>query len=426
MTKAFKWSPDTTFLKSNLELCESNSFYSVHLPVFKKNCEEFYSAFSEIYPNVRLAYSVKSNYLPTFIQAIDSYGWFSEVVSGFEFDLVRGLGIKGENIIFNGPIKSEAEIIKAINNNSILNIDNISELVETCKIAEQVADEPVEVGLRLNFNNEISSISRFGITTGEELTQALMIINQSEKLQLSGIHTHYCFANKNPSDYTELVSALVEILLSRNLLTNIKYINIGGGFFSKMPSELAKQWGKPIPSYNDYAQAISKPLSKLLTKASSDNLPQLILEPGLAILADAMSFVCEVKSIKLSSTVNTVILTGSVYNVKPTKSKADMPFSHIAKVESPNTKPIKAQLTGYTCMEDDVISSSFEGVVSEGDIFIFHNVGAYSNVLKPPFIRLSPSFIIEENDGSYSKHKYEETLETSISDRFNLDNEKFN
>ena len=46
----------------------------------------------------------------------------------------------------------------------------------------------------------------------------------------------------------------------------------------------------------------------------------------------------------------------------------------------------KAKLSGYTCIESDIIHDDFSGDVAKGDTIIFKEVGAYSVVMKPPFI----------------------------------------
>ena len=46
----------------------------------------------------------------------------------------------------------------------------------------------------------------------------------------------------------------------------------------------------------------------------------------------------------------------------------------------------KAKVSGYTCIESDIIHDDFSGDIAKGDTIIFKEVGAYSVVMKPPFI----------------------------------------
>ena len=58
-------------------------------------------------------------------------------------------------------------------------------------------------------------------------------------------------------------------------------------------------------------------------------------------------------------------------------------------------------LTGYTCLEQDVLLSGYRGALAKGDYVIFGNTGGYSTVLKPPFIRPDCAMIAERPDGEY-------------------------
>ncbi|HEV8619517.1 MAG TPA: hypothetical protein VGQ79_00665, partial [Nitrospiraceae bacterium] len=53
----------------------------------------------------------------------------------------------------------------------------------------------------------------------------------------------------------------------------------------------------------------------------------------------------------------------------------------------------KLDIVGYTCMEHDVLFAGFEGTLAVGDYVVFDNVGAYTNVLRPPFIRECPAML---------------------------------
>jgi diaminopimelate decarboxylase len=54
---------------------------------------------------------------------------------------------------------------------------------------------------------------------------------------------------------------------------------------------------------------------------------------------------------------------------------------------------VNIDIGGYTCMEHDVLYRDYKGYLSEGDYIMIENVGAYTNVLTPPFIRPSPPIV---------------------------------
>lgn len=392
--ESFLWQPSKTELARYLEFADI--FYVFHADRMRENCQRFQSAFKQYYPNTRLAYSVKTNYLPEAIKEIVGLGWYSEVVSGFEYDLVKNLNVPGENIIFNGPVKTNNELSMAITDGAVINIDSIEELNQISELAESM-QVSAKLGVRLNFPEFSDSPSRFGLAADRAAQKSIQKIIDSDFLEFSGLHTHYCFNGKKPEQYTELVNAIIGFVdgVSPQLWQSIKSLNFGGGFFSPMPEKMAKNWQRDIPSFDDYAQAITAPLNKRLEK-DDFAAPQLILEPGLAVVADAMSFVCRVESIKTESVHACAILNGSVYNIKPSKSPINLPWTQYRF--GPDQQPLKGSLTGYTCMEDDVLDSDFNDSIAQGDVFVFGNVGAYTIVLQPSFIRLAPAVLASEND----------------------------
>lgn len=55
-------------------------------------------------------------------------GAYAEVVSEFEYEMALKLEINPKRIIFNGPIKSNKILKKALINKSMVNADNITEV----------------------------------------------------------------------------------------------------------------------------------------------------------------------------------------------------------------------------------------------------------------------------------------------------------
>ena len=126
-----------------------------------------------------------------------------------------------------------------------------------------------------------------------------------------------------------------------------------------------------------------------------DSGPELLLEPGIAITADIMRFVTKVIDIKTIRSRVTALLSGSIYNIKPTKNKRNLPirvFHNTHNAKSRNAHGL-IDLVGYTCMEDDCLYTGYQGSLAVGDYVVFDNVGAYTIVLKPPFIRPCPAII---------------------------------
>ena len=179
--------------------------------------------------------------------------------------------------------------------------------------------------------------------------------------------------------FQERVDKMLEI--SEKYFNNdIEFIDIGGGFFSNMSDELKIQFGSDVPLFKDYAETVASKINSAFSSLNEYQRPELIIEPGSAIVADTMFFVAEVISVKQINKYKIATISGSKFNVTPQSESVDLPFKIISKTNvSKNTD--KYLIAGYTCIESDYLSNEYEGIIKEGDFIFFENVGSYSIVL---------------------------------------------
>ena len=72
-------------------------------------------------------------------------------------------------------------------------------------------------------------------------------------------------------------------------------------------------------------------------------------------------------------------------------------------------------MAGYTCIESDYLYKGYKGNLAKGDFVVFHNVGSYSLVMKPPFI-LPDVPCLEMNDGTIMQVKRKQSVESIFED----------
>ena len=109
----------------------------------------------------------------------------------------------------------------------------------------------------------------------------------------------------------------------------------------------------------------------------------------MRILLFLSAKVIETKSIRDQ---NFVLVDGSVHNIKPTMHKKNLPM----KIVKQNDRKLYGtyNIVGYTCMEKDYLAHEVHGEIPDkGDYVIFENVGAYTIVFNPPFIKERPSIV---------------------------------
>ncbi len=373
-------------------------FYVVDLGRFEANCRDLLSAFTTHHANTRLGYSYKTNYLPAMCRVADELGAYAEVVSGMEYELARRLDVPAERIIFNGPYKPADALRRALSEGAVVNLDSLDEVAAVVAMRAHPHTGTFRVGLRCHPG--VAAIgSRFGLDIASgELKAAIAALRNAGDIDIVGLHCHVCPPKRQAAVYRAVTESVIDAALDHFDGKPPAVINMGGGFYSRMPAALAARWSFPIPSFEDYGEAIAGTVARRL---GNDSGTELVIEPGVSVTADAMHFACQVVALKDLLAGRIAMVSGSVYNIKPTKNSANLPMDVVRQPAGPMQHVASGPLdvTGYTCMEDDVMFAGYHGELGVGDWLVFHNVGAYTNVLKPPFIRPAPAMAAVDDSG---------------------------
>lgn len=395
-----------------LEQENNTSFFLLNINKLKENYKKIETAFKSRYENFIIGYSYKTNYLPYMCKELSKLGAFAEVVSRLEYDLAIKLGEDPKRIIFNGPLKTKDDIFLALKNNSIVNIDSSYEINYVKEYCLQHDKEEVKIGIRVNFDisnygenplQEGYEISRFGICVENgSFHQALTELKEINNVKIVGLHGHFSTRQRSVKSYSFITKKLCEIA-KLYIKDNLEFIDIGGGFYGELP----KDFHISAPNFDNYAEAICKIMNDEFTGYS--NKPTLIIEPGISMVANTFIFVAKVIEVKKVRDKIFVLVDGSVHNVKPTMHKNNLPMKMIKHDEDERRK-MTYNVVGYTCMEKDYLAHD---VVAElpkiGDYLLFENVGAYTIVFNPPFIKERPA-IIALDDGEIVVARKKETI----------------
>lgn len=376
----------------DIEAHYGDSFYILDSNQFQNNYHEFIGAFRQIYPHSNIAYSYKTNYIPRIGQHVQRLGGYAEVVSRMEYDLARRIGVPPDRIIFNGPYKSPDDLELALCAGSIVNLDSLREATLAVEVMHRYSDRKMLVGLRCNLDIGNNTISRFGFNIedeGEELNTVFQLLTSVENCVIGGFHCHFSASDKSPASYAMRTKRLLALSATYFKGQPPKFINLGGGYFSKMSPELRKQFTITIATYQEYAEAIATPVAAMFPSATG---PELIMEPGSALTADVMQFVAKVIDLRHIRGRSIALVSGSIHNIKPTLHTKNMPMQVVSSNDSAQAGGV-IDIVGYTCMEHDCLHTGYEGALSAGDFVCFPNVGAYTVVMKPPFIRPMPAIL---------------------------------
>jgi diaminopimelate decarboxylase len=176
----------------------------------RNNFRRFKQAFETRYPNVEFTWSYKTNYLKAICAILHQEGETAEVVSEFEYEKARKLGVPGNQIVFNGPYKPKDALRTAILEGARINADTFEELSDIEEIAKELGQK-VKIGIRINMDTGIQpQWSRFGfnLETGQA-EDAVKRIQASDWLELNGLHCHIGTFILEPKAYANEVRKMV-------------------------------------------------------------------------------------------------------------------------------------------------------------------------------------------------------------------------
>jgi diaminopimelate decarboxylase len=395
-----------------LEKEYGESFFILDICQFQQNYTEFITAFRSIYANTNLGYSYKTNYIPKLCQTAAALGAYAEVVSQMEYELAIAIGVPPAKIIFNGPLKPQADLERAILAGSIVNLDSLEEVEIVTDLARRLPQQQIEVGLRCNFDLDNGRISRFGFDVAAgDLDRVFDKFNELANCQVIGLHCHFSTADRSIESYALRTKKILEVSDRYFPEHPPRFIDVGGGFFGKMTADLQAQFDCYLPNYQEYATAIATQLQQRFP--DPDRRPELIIEPGVAIIADVLTFAAKVVGLKTIRSRQIALVVGSHHNVKPTMTDKNMSLTVHRNSEDNRQRKLSGSIdiVGYTCMENDCLYANYQGEVGIGDYITVENMGAYTIVFKPPFIRPNPPII--SYDSSLDRYQLVRRAETT-------------
>lgn len=373
------------------------SFYLFDLERLRANYVNMFEAFSSRYQNFIIGYSYKTNYLPILLKEISKLGGYAEVVSRIEYDLALKIGVDPKKIIFNGPLKSQDDIAVALKEGSIINLDSFYEIEMVKEYIVNNNSNYYKVGLRVNFDMNIDGMSpiqdgfkqsRFGFCVENgNFEKALNELKRMENVDVVGLHGHFSTQIRSLKVYEKITQKLCD-LSKKHIANTLEYIDVGGGFYGDVPKIMKVN---NVQSFDDYAKTICSIMNK--EKGNFKNDPFLIIEPGLSLVVDTIQFYSQVIDVKKNRDEYFVLVNGSVHNIKPSIFKKNTPME-LVKTNIDDYKIDRFNVVGCTCMEKDYLLIDYIGELPKvGDFLIFSNVGAYTIVLDPPFIKERPPII---------------------------------
>jgi len=333
----------------------------------------------------KVLYAVKTNPHPEVLKAI--------VESGIEnFDVASIQEIKDIRAInpnakcsYMHTVKSRESIKEAYfrYNVKAFSLDTKDELIKIIETTNQAKD--LELFVRVAVSNEHAEIdlsTKFGASISEATGLLRLTRQYAKKIGLSFHAGSQCM---HPISYSKGITDIGNIIKRTKIVPD--YINIGGGFPAIYP-DLVPQ------SLENYFEEIKKGLTNL----KLEKLPEILCEPGRALVAESGSTIVRVnlrKKQKLyinDGTYGTLFDAGTPNIVYP---------SRLIK----NGKMISKKLTAYdfygpTCDSMDYMKGPFllPNNIKENDYIELGQLGAYGLTFRTQFNGFYSDEIYEVED----------------------------
>jgi len=346
----------------------------------KRSIQIAASFFKNKFPG-KILYAVKTNPHPEVLKTITKSGIENfDVASIKEIEEIRKINPKAK-CSYMHTVKNRENINEAYYRFGIKTfaLDSKDELIKIIEATNHAKD--LELFVRISVSNEHAEIDlskKFGAPNSEAIGLLRLTKQYAKKIGLSFHVGSQCM---HPISYSKGISEIGNIIKKTKIIPS--YINVGGGFPTIYP-DLVPQ------SLENYFEEIKKSLNNL----KLSKLPEILCEPGRAIVAESGSTIVKVnlrKKQKLyinDGTYGTLFDAGVPNIVYPSRL---ITKGRISK------KQTAFDFFGPTCDSMDYMKGPFilPNNIKENDYIELGQLGAYGITFRTEF------------NGFYSNEVYE-------------------
>ena len=356
-------------------------------PVYCIRTEEINKSvkfFKENFPG-KILYAVKTNPHEKVIKHIIANGIKDfDVASLNEIKLIKKINSE-VNLHFMHTVKSKESISSAYFDYGVrsFSLDNKDELRKILEATNQAKD--LKLFVRIAISNEHAEIDlsrKFGAHPSEALGLVRLCKEHSKKL---GISFHVGSQCMHKISFSKGLKEIENIIKKTKIIPDT--INIGGGFPAIYPDL------KPEPLIN-YMEEIKKGIRKL----KLNKTPEIICEPGRAIVAESGSTIVKVILRKKQNLYLNDGTYGSLFDAGVPNFV--LPTRMITNGRVQSKKLTSFSFFGPTCDSLDYMKGPFllPNNIKEGDYIELGQLGAYGLTFRTNFNGFYSNEIYEVKD----------------------------
>ncbi len=251
---------------------------------------EKYDELTQSMPTAKIYYAVKANPNPEVIRLLAHKGSNFDVASRYELDFMLSMGVSPDRLSYGNTIKKKTDVsyfydrgVRLFATDSENDLINIATVAPQAKVFFRILTEGTGADWPLS--------RKFGAHSD----QLYYLILQARDLGLIpwGISFHVGSQQRDIGQWDDAIARckyLFDAVAEEGI--ELKMMNLGGGF--------PASYVDPTFSVQEYADEIMR----FIEEDFGANLPELIIEPGRSLVADAGLIVSEVINISRKSKNN--------------------------------------------------------------------------------------------------------------------------
>ena len=328
---------------------------------------------------MKVHYAVKANPTPELLRIISSRGFGADCVSGNEIKLAIECGFRPEDIYYAGVGKTDEEITTGLECGiGCFNIESLEEIDILSALASE-RGKKATVALRVNPN--IDAHTHEYITTGLKenkfgidmalLEEAIAKVNESENLDLGGLHFHIGSQITINEPFKILCERINEIKTRYRLQgVEFRFFNVGGGLGIdyEHPDE------NPIPDFAGYFDTI-------LSNINLDEGQEVHCELGRSIVGQCGSLITKVVLVKKGIEKSFIITDAGMSDlIRPALYGAHHNIENLSAAGLPADRVY--DVAGPICESSDVFGKDeMLPETHRGDLLALRSAGAYGSAM---------------------------------------------
>jgi len=363
---------------------------------------------------VRLYYSVKSNLETGVLATVRDLGCGAEVSGSVERLAVERAGFAWDQMIFDGPLKDEDELLRAVTAGvHLINVESEEEIEVLRRVARR-SGRRVRIGVRMSpathrpwYDLLIRTYrGKFGFAS-DELERLAVLVKAVEEIEWTGLMVHVGSPVMGAGPYLRVLEQCFAAAaqLGRRGIT-ITEINLGGGLPADSMLHLRLSRRARLARLCDQLGILQAPIESSCTLArriaaraaelqQQYDLPITIsLEPGRTLVASAGVMLGRVRVVKPPW----IFVDVSLNDLPEKLSFIEWRLAFPSRPQAPATE--RRHIAGPTLLTQDVLF--YDHAVPNlrcGDVIAILDTGAYSIARANQFTRPRPAVYFVDAHG---------------------------